>query len=161
MTDDGDDIWGRNPAKPTFTQRLTGAAPQASVPPALRELPEGDLPLAHAGTGAYKPYSYLPTRAGGDYFDALTWTPGTTTPEGVSLQYRFVTGVHFVGTGTLRLTTPDTVVLIEGRHLDDLRQKLNRRLVTRIQQYHPRLWPHPPADEPVIELLEIKRPRDN
>jgi len=157
MTDDADDIWGRRSAKPSFTERLTAGA-SSSVPPMLRELPEGDLPSVDAGSSAYKPYSYLPTRAGGDYFDALTWTPGTTQPEGVSLQYRFVTGVHFAGTGMLRLTTPDTVVMIEGRHLDDLRQKLNRRLITRIQQYHPRLWPHPPADEPVIERVEILRP---
>ncbi len=155
MTGDADDIFGR--PKPSFTERLTGATP-APVSPMLRELPEGDFPISDVGSGAYKPYSYLPTRAGGDYFDALSWTPGTTQPEGVSLQYRFVTGVYFTGTGTLRITTPDTAVMIEGRHLDDLRQKLNRRLITRIQQYHARLWPEPPEGEPLIERIEIARP---
>jgi hypothetical protein len=54
---------------------------------------------------------------------------------------------------------PDCIVVIDGKHLRDLRKKLARRQCTFIQQYSARVWPNAkPQGEAIVEKIEVLRP---
>lgn len=110
------------------------------------------------GTGVYKAYGFLPTGNVGETCEIRSWVKGTDMPEGVVFQYRFLMQVGFVGDELLRLMLPDCIIVIEGRGLTDLRQKLSRRMVTFVQQHHSGVWGNLPPGEAVIEKVEIVRP---
>ena len=147
-----DDVFGRPQApRPSFTDRLKGQAPPPQEPK-----PE---PVADDfESGFYKPYGFLPAGNIGEVCDVRRWIDKTDIAEGIEFQYRFLMQVGYVGEEQLRLFLPDCIVVIEGKHLLDLRKKLARRMVTFMQQHNPRVWPVPPTDEPVIERIEIMRP---
>ncbi len=149
MTGDYDDIFGPGAIRTKFVERV--ARPEAADEPGPQE--------ASVGSGPYKPYGFLPTGNVGECCDVQRWPPNSEVPEGIEFQYRFLMQIGYVGEEELRLFLPDCIVVIEGRHLRDLRKKLARRQVTFIQQYSARVWPDaPPASEPVIERVEVMRP---
>ena len=109
--------------------------------------------------GEYKPYGFLPTNTVGETCDMQRWVDGTDIAEGVEFQYRFLLRVAYSGDNELRLYLPDLVILITGRNLRDLRQKLARRQATFVQQYSSRVWPVPPADnEALVASLDVLVP---
>ncbi len=80
--------------------------------------------------------------------------------EGLEFQYRFLMQVGYVGEEEIRLLLPDTIVLIEGRHLRDLRKKLARRQVTYIGQFNARIWTTKPSQgSAIVERITIIVPR--
>lgn len=151
MNDDFDAVFGARP-KPQ-----TGFADRVREPPSASASPPPAVQEASVGSGPYKPYGYLPTGMG-EVCDVQRWMDGTEVAEGIEFQYRFLMQVGYVGEEQLKLFLPDCIVLIEGRHLRDLRRKLARRMVTFIQQYNPRVWPVPAEGEPVVERIQVVRP---
>ncbi len=155
MTDDVDRMFGGlMPPRPSFTDRLArGQVPPPDAAPA----PAHPSPEESAETGIYKPYGFLPANTVGETCEVRGWLNGTDVPEGVVFQYRFLMQVGFVGEEMLKLMLPDAIVVIEGKRLLDLRQKLTRRMVTFIQQYHAGIWPRA-SGEAIIERIEVVRP---
>ncbi|MDI7774695.1 hypothetical protein [Asticcacaulis sp. EMRT-3] len=152
MNDDVDALFGgRTPARPSFLDRVS----QGQAKPVADAEPPQE---ATVGSGLYKPYGFMPSNTVGEICEVRTWVNGTDVPEGLVFQYRFLMQVGFVGDEMLKLMLPDAIVVIEGKRLLDLRQKLTRRMATFIQQYNPRIWPSPPSLEPVVERIEVVRP---
>ena len=150
MTDEFDEIFGRGVTpRPGFAER---------VKPNINPPPSSQVAESVVGSGPYKAYGFLPTGTIGEACDVRWWMPGTETIQGIEFQYRFLMQVGYVGDHELRLFLPDSIVVIEGKRLTDLRKKLARRMVTFMQQHNPRVWPVPPTDEPLIERIEIMRP---
>jgi len=147
---DFDNVFG-SAARPTsFAQRVGKAEPAA---------PGDEAKVATIGSGAYKPYGFLPTGTINETCEVVRWIEGTEIPEGLEFQYRFLMQVGFVGEEQLKLFLPDCIVVIEGQHLRDLRQKLARRQTTFVQQYSARVWPNArPQGEPIVESIDIVRP---
>lgn len=111
-----------------------------------------------AGSGAYKPYGFMPA-GGTETCEIVSWVPGTLTSTGIDFQYRFLVCVGFVGEEQLKLFLPDSIVVIEGTKLLEIRKKLARRQVTFIAEYSAKVWPErPPKGETVIEKIAIVRP---
>ncbi|ATQ43123.1 hypothetical protein [Caulobacter mirabilis] len=145
MTDDFDAMFGGRP-RPTFADRVG------------REQPATPPPMESAvGAGPYKPYGFLPSGVG-EACDVQRWLDGTEVAEGIEFQYRFLMQIGYVGEEQIKLFLPDCIVVIEGRQLRDLRKRLARRQVTFIAQYNPRVWPTPPAGEPIVMSIELMRP---
>jgi hypothetical protein len=114
---------------------------------------------AKAGSGTYKPYGFLPSGNIGETCEVQRWLDASEVPEGVEFQYRFLMRTGFTGEEHLRLYLPDCIIVIEGRHLRELRKLLARRQVTFIQQYSRRVWPQePPKGEPVVTRIEVVHP---
>ena len=148
--DDFDTAFGTTPRPPSFAQRVGKADAHAT---------NGEAKETDVGTGAYKPYGFLPTGTINETCEVVRWIEGTEVPEGMDFQYRFLMQVGFVGEEQLRLFLPDCIVVIEGHHLRDLRRKLARRQATFIQQWSPRVWNARPAKgEPIVERIEVVRP---
>lgn len=163
MTDDDfDRVFGsRTPNAPTFADRVTRgeAFGGRAEPKPAASVPTGDPKEGTAGSGPYKPYGFLPTAHIGESCDVQRWLDSTEIAEGIEFQYRFLMQIGYVGEEQIRLFLPDCIVVIEGKRLRDLRKKLARRQVTFIQQFNPRVWPgSPPANEPLIERIEVVRP---
>jgi len=134
----------------TFAERLGRADSKQT---------NGEAKETTAGTGQYKPYGYLPTNTVGDTCDVQRWLDGTEIPEGIEFQYRFLYQIAYSGEEEIRLFLPDCIVVIEGRHLRELRKKLSRRQVTFVQQYSMRIWSDRPCDgDAIIEKIQIVRP---
>jgi hypothetical protein len=148
--DDFNRIFGSAPpAQTTFAERVGRADP---VTPHSES--NGGAKL-----GVYKPYGFLPTGNVGETCDVQRWLDGTEIPEGIEFAYRFLMQLAYVGEEEIRLFLPDSIVVIQGKHLRDLRKKLARRQVTFVQQWSPRVWPKsPPAGEPIIEQIQVVRP---
>lgn len=148
MSDDFDQVFGAR--RPNFAERVAGdgkARPPAAVPTAS---PDGD----------YKPFGFLPTGIG-ESCEILRWADGTDVPEGIEFQYRFLMQIGFVGEEELRLMLPETIVVIEGQNLRELRRKLARRQATFVQQYSKLVWPKAPAKgEPLVSRIQFVRPND-
>ncbi len=159
MTDDIDALFGgRTPPRTSFIDRVTRPAappPETSAP---MPMPAAEPAELEAGSGPYKPYGFLPTNTVGEVCEVRSWVVGTDLPQGIVFQYRFLMQVGYIGDETLKLSFPDSVVLIEGKRLTDLRQKLSRRMASFIQQYHPKIWSAPPTGETLVERIEIVRP---
>lgn len=147
--DDFERVFGkRDGARSSFTERV--GRPEATAPPA-------EPSEQTAGSGAYKPYGFLPAGFG-ESCDVRRWIDATQIAEGIEFQYRFLMQIGYVGDEQLRLFLPDCIVLIEGWGLTGLRKRLARRQVTFIQQFSPLVWPGHNADEAVIERIEVVRP---
>jgi len=150
--DDFNKVFGAKP--PSFAERVG----KADAPPAATAEPKE----TSVGSGAYKPYGFLPTGNVGETCDVQRWVDGTELAEGIEFQYRFLMQIGYVGEEQIKLFLPDCVVVIEGLYLRDLRKKLARRQVTYIQQYSPKVWPAPPPKgEPVIEKIQVIRSASN
>lgn len=106
----------------------------------------------------YRAYGFLQTNGLTETCDVRRFADGTEVPEGVEFPYRLLMQVSYSGDEQMRLLLPDCIILLEGRGLTEIRQKLARRQVTFVQQYSRRLWPTAPNDGPVIERVEIIRP---
>lgn len=146
-TDDYNQVFGGGAsARPSFVQR-TGRA----------EMPSPEPPNEVAGTSPYRPYGFMPAGTN-ECCDVQRWVDGTQTPEGIEFQYRFLMQIAYVGEEQIKLFLPDCIVVIEGRHLHELRKKLARRQVTFVQQYAPQVWPAPPRGEPVVTSIAVVRP---
>jgi hypothetical protein len=110
----------------------------------------------------YRPYGFLPSGNIGDTCEVQRWLDASEIAEGIEFQYRFLMRVGFVGEEHLRLYLTDCIVVIEGKHLRELRKLLARRQVTFIQQYSRRVWPQEPGEsEPIVTRVEIVRPEDD
>jgi len=143
---DFDQVFGKTTRAPSFAQRV--GKPDAEA--------NGET---FVGSGGYKPYGFLPTGTINETCEVARWIEGTEIPEGIEFQYRFLMQVGFVGEEQLKLFLPESIVVIEGQHLRDLRKKLARRQITFIQQYSARVWPNArPQGEPIIEKIEVVRP---
>ncbi len=146
-TSDFDKVFGGTKAAMSHLERLgradapkTGASTKAET----------------VGSGPYKAYGYLPTSSIGLSCDVQRWVEGTEIPEGLEFQYRLMLQVAYTGEHHLRIHLPDSIIVVEGRLLTDLRKKLNRQQVTFIQQFNPRVWRDlPPNGEAVIERISI------
>lgn len=118
-------------------------------------------PLANGAARAsgpvpYRAYGYLSTGGISETCDVQRWLDGTQIHEGTEFQYRFLLRVAYVGDEQIRLFLPDSIIVINGRRLRDLRQKLARRQVTFILQHSPKVWPGPVApNEPFIQTISI------
>ncbi len=149
---DFDEIFGGRPAgRSGFTERFGGAA--TSPPPKV----EAPAQPTDTTDGQYRPYGSLTTGGIIEGCDVQRWMDGTDIPEGVEIQYRFLTQIAYHGEEQLKLFMPDCIVVIEGKHLRDLRKKLARRAVTFIQQFNARVWLPPPDGQPIIDSIEIIR----
>src|SRR5690349_637474 len=115
------------PNRPGFAERL-GRGAEPPTPPAEQA----------ADTGEYRAFGCFPTNGLGETCDVQRWIDGTEIAEGIEFQYRFLMQVGYVGEEEIRLMLPDTIILLEGRHLRELRKKLARRQVHHIAQYSPR-----------------------
>ena len=138
-------------ATQTFAQRLgrSETAPQAAP---------GEQT---AGSGAYKPYGFLPSGTIHETCDVQAWVENTQIAQGVEVQYRFVTRLEYFGEEQIKLFLPDCIVVIDGMYLRDLRKKLARRQVTYIQQYSPRVWQQAPGKgETLVEKITVTRPSE-
>ena len=144
---DFDQAFGTNQRPPSFTQRVGKAEPATA---------NGETAV---GSGAYKPYCFLPSGTINETCEVVRWLDGTDEFEGIEFPYRFLIQVAFAGNEQLRLFLPDCIVVIDGQHLRDLRKKLARRQVTSIQQYSAKIWPNAkPQGEPVIDRIQVVRP---
>ena len=153
MSDDVDALFGEKP-RPSFTGRLYSERQPLPGPPVAAPEP-AEL---SADAGVYRPYGFMPSNTVGESCELRGWMPGTVTEQGIVFQYRFLMEVGYVGDGMLKLVFPASIIAIEGQRLTELRQKLARRMVTFIQQYHPRQWPTPLEGEPLVERIEVVRP---
>ena len=149
MTDnEADKVFGTS-ARPSFAARAGKETPAARTEPSE----------STAGSGPYKPYGFMPTSTVGETCDVQRWLEDTEIAEGIEFQYRFLMQIGYVGEEQIRLFLPECIVVIEGKHLRDLRKKLARRQVTFIQQFSSKVWPTmPPKGEAIIERIEVIRP---
>jgi hypothetical protein len=119
-------------------------------------VPANDMAL---DTCTYKAFGFLPAGNIGETCDVQKWVDGTNEPEGIEFQYRFLLRLGYRGEEEIRLYLPDCIVVIEGRHLRELRKKLARRQVTFIQQYSKIIWPLPmPAIDALIQSISLVFP---
>jgi hypothetical protein len=143
---DFDQAFGTTPRPTNFAQRVGKAEPPSETQTTV-------------GTGAYKPYGFMPSGTINETCEVVRWMDGTEISEGIEFQYRFLMQVGFVGEEQLKLFLPDCIVVIDGQHLGDLRKKLARRQCTFIQQFSGRVWPNAkPQGEAIVEKIEIVRP---
>lgn len=150
--DDFNRVFGSRTANmPGFAQRLGRPAPDAITAPPT-SIPQESV----FGAGSYKPYGFMPAGVG-ETCDVQRWLDGTEIAEGIEFQYRFLMQIGYVGEEQIRLFLPDCIVVIDGRHLRDLRKKLARRQITFIQQFNPQVWTSKAEDEPVIYHIKILR----
>ena len=147
---DYDKVFGTTKAAISHLERLGRAdAPGKGAPPIVETV----------GSGHYKPYGFLPTSSIGQTCDVQRWVEGTDIPEGLEFPYRLMLQVAYTGEHHLRIHLPDCIIVVEGKHLTDLRKKLNRHQVTFIQQYNSRVWNALPENgETIVERIEIVRP---
>jgi len=151
LNDDFDAVFGtRGRPAPKFTDRVAPRQPDLAPPPRSEDMP---------GVGPYKPYGFMPAGVG-EGCDVQRWLEGTEIAEGIEFQYRFLMQIGYVGEEQIKLFLPDCIIVIEGRHLHDLRKKLARRMVTFIQQYNPRVWSASPEGGPFIEFIQVVRPEE-
>jgi len=109
--------------------------------------------------GVYKAFGFLPSGNIGETCEVQRWLDASDIADGVEFQYRFLMRVGFVGEEHLRLYLTDCIIVIEGKHLRELRKMLARRQVTFIQQYSRRVWPkEPPKGETIVTRIEVLRP---
>lgn len=108
------------------------------------------------GSGPYRAFGYLPVGFG-ESCDLRRWIDGTDRAQGTEVQYRFIMQIGYVGDEEIRLFLPDCIVVIEGKNLTPLRERLRRRQCTFIQQHNLRIWPGPSADDALIERIEVVR----
>ncbi len=161
MTDDVDALFGgRTPPRPSFAERVARPGPPIEMPAPLQVPAVMEPAEAPTASEAYRPYGFLPSNTIGEICEVRRWINGTTTPEGIVFQYRFLMQVAFVGEEMLKLMLPDSIVVIEGRQLGDLRQKLSRRMVSFIQQTNPRIWSNIDPTSPIVSAIEIVRPSE-
>ena len=140
---DFDQAFGTTKRPAKFTQRLGKGEPLGEGPTTV-------------GTGAYKPYGFMPSGTINETCEVVRWIEGTEISEGVDFQYRFLLKVGFVGEEQLKLFLPDCIVVIDGKHLGDLRKKIARRQCTFIQQHSFRVWPGTYSREaPIIQSIQI------
>ena len=137
-----------------FAQRLGGKA----EPAALTDQSGGNA-VTVVGSGAYKPYGYMPAGTFNASCEIVRWIDGTDEFEGIEFPYRLLLEVTFSGDEQLRLHLPTCIVVIDGKQLRDLRRKLMRQQVTFMQQYSPKVWPNAkPQGEAIIEAIQVVRP---
>lgn len=131
-----------------WAQRVGGDGRPADPPPSEMARSTED--------GRYRAYGVTPT----DELEGcdIGWWLGHDTPQGQEVQYRFVVRIGYVGDEQITLFLTDAMIVIEGRHLRDLRKRLSRRRVTFIQAFHPGFWPKPSEGEPVVEKVRILYP---
>lgn len=147
MSDEFDQVFGRGAPPITFSERVGRPSPSPAEPAT-----DGG---AHAG---YRAFGALATDGVGETCDVRRWVKGTDVPEGLEFPYRLLMQVSYVGDEQLRLMLPDCIIVVEGRGLTALRQKLARRQATFVQQWHPAIWPMPAEGEAWIEQIQIIRP---
>lgn len=144
---DFDQAFGASARPTNFAQRVGKADPLGETPTTV-------------GTGAYKPYGFIPAGTINETCEVVRWMEGTEIAEGIEFQYRFLMQVGFVGEEQLKLFLPDCIVVIDGKHLGDLRKKIARRQCTFIQQFSARVWRNKaPQGEPIIEKIQVIRPQ--
>lgn len=142
MSSEYDDIYRRGPG---WTQRVGEGRP---LPP--------DTPARSTDDGQYRAFGATPAE---DLETCdITWWLGGATPMGQEVQYRFLIRIAYVGDEQIQLMLTDAIIVIEGKHLRELRKRLSRRKVSFIQAYHAGFWPPPPAGEPIVERIEILYP---
>jgi len=151
LTDRFDDVFGGrvDPARPKFSDRIRNPL----EPPPANEASETVV-----GEGPYKAYGYLPTSHLGEGCDLRWWIDGTDQAEGLEFSYRFLMKVTYIGDREIRLYLPDTIVVIVGANLRDLRKKIARRQCTFVQAWSNRVWPGPVPDEALVERILAHRP---
>ena len=165
MVDDIDAIFGSR-APGGFAERFRPekAAPQPGPGPAAGPGPEpasGSAPMPEPAASVYRPYATLPNDGVIAMFDIGMWMDGTNMPVGHKFPYRLLLEIKYLGSKELWLHFPDKIMILRGRHLNDLAEKLARGEVSSIIQYNPRIWPVRPESGPIVEQIEIIRPQVN
>lgn len=149
---DYDQVFGSSPKPTTYAERVGKTE-------AVGEIGEKETAI---GSGEYKAYGYMPSGNIGQTCDVQRWIDGTEVAEGIEFQYRFLVQVGYHGEEEIKLFLPDCIVVIEGKHLRDLRKRLARRQVTFIQQWSARVWPQAPAKgEAIISKIQVVRPNSD
>ena len=147
MSDDIEEMFDLEPRR-TFTDRVakrsTASDTQIQLPSQLTN---------------YEPYGYLGGGRAEEGCAIYTWLDGTQIPTGTEFPWRLYMGTDFHNDTELRILLPHRIILIEGRRLDELRQKLRRGSVNFIQEFHAALWPLPTTSSPLIEKIQIIKPR--
>jgi len=141
---------GASAERPTFAARLGRAGLEAN----------GTTAQVVGAADEYRPFRFLPSGENmGVSLEISRWLDGTDIVEGVSLSYRVLLRVGFTGDSEIRLYLLDMIIIIEGRELSLLREKLARQQVTHIVQYSPRIWPKAPSGmEPIVERITFAVP---
>jgi hypothetical protein len=149
LTDDTyDDVFGgrRDSPHTDFRERLRGES-RAPDQPAETSV----------GSGDYKAFGFMPTSAIGETCDLRWWIDGTDQAEGLEFAYRFMLKIGYIGEREIRIYLPDTIVVIAGQNLFDLRKKLARRQCTFVQQWSPRVWKPALRDEASVDRIDVLR----
>lgn len=153
MSGEFDELFGR---RPSFVER-TGRSGETAAPDEATGAQEEQT----AGSGAYKPYGFMPGQGLVETCDIQAWMPASETPLGNEVQYRFLVRIRYIGEEVLDLILTDCIIHIEGRHLRDLRKRLSRRQATFIQCHNPMVWREPPVPgEPVITSIDVIYPHE-
>lgn len=147
MTDELDDMFGKLPPRPSFVARVAPGREPDFPPPA---------PVEYDDDKAYRAF-------GGATVTDITascrirhWRGDI--PVATSIPYRLLVRKAIEADNELRLFLPDCTIVIEGRGMNDLLDRLERWSVAFIQQYHPGIWPPPADTEPLVERIEVLRP---
>ena len=118
------------------------------------------------GSTDYKAYGVLV--AGNKWCEIRHWKPQRQDmAEFASYDYRLLSAIYASqldlegAEWEVDLTFPDSLVRVKGRHLQDLRRRLQRQQISFIQQYSPMVHrvtlAKLPEDEPVITEVYVMR----
>lgn len=160
MTDNrqnkGFGLAGDPPARPSFAERM-GFAGTETVAETVATRPADEQAV---GSETYKAYGYVPAASVQESCDAQWWAEGLphqmAVARGTEFQYRFLIRIAYAGEELLQLVFTDGTLVIEGRHLRDLRKKLSRRQVTFLQAFHAGVHGLAPNDgTPVITRMDF------
>lgn len=159
MSDDAFDrvFGGGARTRPSFSQRVVQAERFGER---IDPRPAMGIEAATVATapGEYRAFGFMPSGNINLACEVRWWMEGTTIPEGLAFPYRLMMQVGFSGDDTLRILLPDTVVQIEGSHLDALRQALMRQQVTFIQQFHAKIWSNMGSgNDTIVERIELHK----
>lgn len=132
-------------------------APKRSFAERVGRQPETAPPLdAQRDDKGYEAFGVMPSGSITESCDVRFWADDK--PVGVEFSYRLLLQVAYWGDEELRLHLPDSLIVIEGRNLKELRSRLGRRAVHYVQQHHPGIWPMAQPSAPVVERIEVLRP---
>lgn len=159
MSDDFDSVFGRGAeGRPNFSERVSrGEAFGGRVDP--RPAMAAEAASTAPVPGVYKAFGFMPAGNVNQACEVRRWMDGTDVPEGAVFFYRLLMQIGFSGDDELRLMLPDTIIVLTGKNLNELKQALMRQQATYIQQHNELVWPKAVVQgEAVIYRVDVVRP---